>query len=395
MAKILMAHTYYPVPEYPEYIGGAEFSQVSIAEGLAARKQHEVSVLRGLPPGSPPKSWTSNGVTIYGLPVRRPYWLMDQHPRSTWQKLLWHFCDDFGPSPKGTSSLLRTLSPDVLQLGNVVGMGSALVPMARKRGIRTLQILHDYYYLCPRMTRFKGSKMCAETCISCAALTTVRRRHLPKVDHVVSVSDFMASTFKKFTPSAKVGTLYNGIPVPNARNNHKKEKAAGDLRVGYIGRISPEKGIDALLQAIPANVTATVAGHGQKEYIDSLKIKHKKNVKFVGQVDGPFEFLSEIDVLIVPSLWHEPFGRVSIEAQMMGVPVIVSNRGGLPETVRDGVTGRVVEPTVESLSDAISFFRNDRAQLANYARAAKSWSMRFTFEQMLNQVDESIQSLIR
>lgn len=393
MVKILMAHTYYPVPDFPDYVGGAEFSQVSIAEGLVGKKNHEVSVLRGLPPGSKPKSWVSNGVKIYGLPIRRPYWLMDQRPRSAWQKAVWHFWDDFGPSPKDTSSLLRALAPDILQLGNIVGIGSALVPMARRRGIRTFQILHDYYYFCPRMTRFKGSEMCADTCTSCAALTTLRRRRLLKVDHTVAVSKYMSETCNKLEPSATDGTLYNGIAVPDNGNREAKEN--GTMKVGYIGRISPEKGIDALLQALPAHVTAILAGHGQEDYINTLKMKYTKNVEFVGQVNGPFEFLREIDLLVVPSLWDEPFGRVSIEAQMIGVPVVVSNRGGLPETVRNDVTGKIVEPTVENLRAAICFFRNDRTQLLIYGRAAKAWSMKFTFENMLDQVDESIQRLVR
>jgi glycosyltransferase involved in cell wall biosynthesis len=52
----------------------------------------------------------------------------------------------------------------------------------------------------------------------------------------------------------------------------------------------------------------------------------------------------KIDVLAVPSLWHEPFGRVAIEAMAWGIPVIASRRGGLPEIVQPGVNGWLFEP---------------------------------------------------
>lgn len=60
------------------------------------------------------------------------------------------------------------------------------------------------------------------------------------------------------------------------------------------------------------------------------------------------------DVVVMPSLWPEPFGRVPVEANKLGVPAVVSNRGGLPETVVDGVTGIVAEPTPEAFAEAIA-----------------------------------------
>ena len=58
-------------------------------------------------------------------------------------------------------------------------------------------------------------------------------------------------------------------------------------------------------------------------------------------------------VVIVPSRWQEPFGRVALEALMLGTPVIASRRGGLAEIVSNGKTGILVEPNVEDIAEAL------------------------------------------
>jgi glycosyltransferase involved in cell wall biosynthesis len=59
-------------------------------------------------------------------------------------------------------------------------------------------------------------------------------------------------------------------------------------------------------------------------------------------------------VVVVPSVWQEPFGRVALEALMHGTPVVASRRGGLPEIVSDGVTGFVVEPEAAAIAEAVA-----------------------------------------
>ena len=71
----------------------------------------------------------------------------------------------------------------------------------------------------------------------------------------------------------------------------------------------------------------------------SLKGRYEpRGVRFVGRVDAS-TFLSGIDVLVVPSLWHEPFGLVLCEAMDAGVPVVASAVGGIPEIVEHGQSG--------------------------------------------------------
>lgn len=99
---------------------------------------------------------------------------------------------------------------------------------------------------------------------------------------------------------------------------------------GYLGRLSPEKGVEKFLEA-GASIGAAmrVAGDGRADYVSGLRRRHPA-VAFDGHVDAS-TFLSQIDVLVVPSLWEEPFGRVVGDAALAGVPSLVSIRGGLVE----------------------------------------------------------------
>jgi glycosyltransferase involved in cell wall biosynthesis len=88
------------------------------------------------------------------------------------------------------------------------------------------------------------------------------------------------------------------------------------------------------------------------EYARDLQRRHPE-AHWLGWVDTA-EFFSRMDVLVVPSLWPEPFGRVVTEAASAGVPVLVSRRGGLLEAagVGEGDVG-VFEPTLEDLLEAM------------------------------------------
>jgi glycosyltransferase involved in cell wall biosynthesis len=121
------------------------------------------------------------------------------------------------------------------------------------------------------------------------------------------------------------------------------------LRLGYLGRLDPLKGIEQLLLALTADLghrdwTLLVGGRGDPAYGAALKARHADpRIRFLGFVDA-HDLLSQIDVLVVPSLWEDPFPRVTFEAYAHGVPVIGSRRGGIPEGIEHTRTGLVFDP---------------------------------------------------
>ena len=102
-------------------------------------------------------------------------------------------------------------------------------------------------------------------------------------------------------------------------------RADGPLRFGYIGTLSPNKGVGWLLQQfneLGIDARLVIAGRGKLDYEAELKaLADPAKVSFVGYRDSA-SFLQGIDVLVVPSLWEEPFGLVAVEACASGVPVI-------------------------------------------------------------------------
>ncbi|MCE5294977.1 MAG: glycosyltransferase family 4 protein [Chlamydiales bacterium] len=125
------------------------------------------------------------------------------------------------------------------------------------------------------------------------------------------------------------------------------KKAPQKMRLGYIGRLIPLKGVCLLLHAIKGlDVTLTIAGCGpEKEHLVELAKKLDVPVTFLGAIKDVSGFYDSIDALIVPSI-REPLGLVAQEAALRGCPVICSKVDGLPEVVQDTKTGFCIEPTL-------------------------------------------------
>jgi glycosyltransferase involved in cell wall biosynthesis len=111
-------------------------------------------------------------------------------------------------------------------------------------------------------------------------------------------------------------------------------------------------------------------------------------IRFVGGCDDMPAAIALVDLVLAPSIGPEAFGRVSVEAQAMGKPVIVTDIGGLGETLQPGATGWLVPPNdpkqlASAMDQALSMPADERQRLAERARA---WVLgRFTAERMCRQ----------
>jgi glycosyltransferase involved in cell wall biosynthesis len=137
----------------------------------------------------------------------------------------------------------------------------------------------------------------------------------------------------------------NGIDTSHYAPNEPEDKSSRWIL--YLGRITPQKGLDTLLAAYervarhrPDVGLRIVGGETETstppEYREKLQEKAEKGagtVEFIPHVEDVRPLLAASDLLALPSEWGEPFGRVLIEAMSSGVPVIASKDGGIPEVL--------------------------------------------------------------
>ncbi len=175
------------------------------------------------------------------------------------------------------------------------------------------------------------------------------------VDLFVSPSLFLKDRFVEFgIPEEKILHSDNGFDVSSfGRIKRVREKK---VRFGYTGSLVPHKGVHVLVDAFNGLSEETARQTELKIYGDltwypdytaKLRAKAEGEGNAKARFMGPFDnkdiskVLSEIDVLIVPSIWFENSPLTIHEAFISGIPVITSNLGGMAELVRDGVSGLV------------------------------------------------------
>jgi len=146
---------------------------------------------------------------------------------------------------------------------------------------------------------------------------------------------------------------------PLDKNSSKKELGyEGKFVVLFVGRLIEVKGVTTLLNVIEKNkdnerIAFVFIGEGPLSEMMNEAAKND-NVIFLGRVkntDLPLHY-NGADVVVMPSLYEEGYGRVILEALSCGIPVIASNRGGIKEVLTDSV-GMLIEPTEEEITKAL------------------------------------------
>ncbi len=149
-----------------------------------------------------------------------------------------------------------------------------------------------------------------------------------------------------------MGTVYHGLPP----NLYHPGKGDGNY-LAFLGRVSPEKGIDRAIEiAIASKCRIKIAAKVDKvdEFYFTSQIKPLLNhplVEFIGEIDEDqkTEFLGKARALLFPINWAEPFGLVMIESMACGTPVIAFRNGSVPEVIDEGKSGFIVQSVAEAV----------------------------------------------
>jgi glycosyltransferase involved in cell wall biosynthesis len=270
--------------------------------------------------------------SVYHIfPSRNIYELFSRR-KSFSLRLVWHLINYLPLNFNDVRKWLKSEKIDAVIVHNEYGLGFSVPLAAKALGIPVIKVVHDYSIACEKATFYRRNMNCKKFCIPCKP----RRFASNFVGYsaYITVSDWMRQwllnsvRFKgtnRITPSS-IFVLYPRFKeqIPSRRAMKRKYPLA------YLGRISKEKGVDFVLDECKKwNLSIVVAGTGETHEIDSLKKRFNKAV-FLGSVE-PNSFLKEVEVLVVPSKWNEPFGRVVAEAALNGCKVMISRQPGLIE----------------------------------------------------------------
>lgn len=214
---------------------------------------------------------------------------------------------------------------------------------------------------------------------------------------IVCVSEYVRNIFLGERPAVdpgRVSVVYPGIDLTRFTSGKKGAirgslgLKADDVVVGYVGRITREKGLDDLIQAVAIlnkkginNLHAVLVGAVNPltpDYADELRSAADKDglsgrVHFCGFSKDIAAFMYDFDMLVLPSVIPETFGMVLCEGMACGKPVIATTTGAQVEIIRDGVTGLLVPPcSPERLAEALERLVGDREKADSMGQAGKA-----------------------
>ena len=155
---------------------------------------------------------------------------------------------------------------------------------------------------------------------------------------------------QKFSISKnKINVLHNGINTSIECTDIKKnKKSVRVFYIGFIGRLDVPKGVHVLIDAMRHlsghHIRLIIAGDGPLERRLQMQAESLNNVSFVGRVKESDKFLSQLDLLVVPSI-REPLGNVCLEAGLCSVPILAANVDGIPEIIENHISGELINPS--------------------------------------------------
>ena len=320
----------------------------------------------------------------------------------------------FGPRPGRWVSgglQVRVLRP----LGRLHGHPAQPVAPQLPAMLSGADIVHTHHF------RSVPTRMAALTARMLGAATAITDHGLPGkawgglvhrlFDRFLTVSEFSARLLG--APPERTQVIYGG-----ADPRRFTPDPGGDRDgVLFVGRLTPHKGIDQLIRALPAGASLRIAGSGghdprppEQGYPRLLRrLAEGRDVAFLGPVPDPGlpELYRRAAVLALPSLDRTCYGRevrvsellglAALEAMASGTPVVASRIGGLAEVVVDGETGFLVEPgDREALGDRLALLLSDRRLAARLGTNARDLVVeRFTWQACAERCLAAYQALAR
>lgn len=277
-------------------------------------------------------------------------------------------------SAKKLDNMLKTVKPDIIHIHNIhYHLTPSVLKVIYKHKIPTVMTLHDIRMFCPSGTLAQGSgkicqqKLCIKKNPVYCLINKCKNNNLKETavtlaEYIFSKSQGFYNGVDKFiTPSKALYELARESGIQENRLEHinnfidesyfKSNPVYSDNEYFlYAGRLSKEKGVHFLLEAmkILPEAKLKIAGAGpQENELKQLALSlNLNNVEFLGCLDKEklLETYNGCISTVLPCNWFEIFGLTLAESLCLGKPVIASNLGAIPEIIENGKTGIAIEP---------------------------------------------------
>ncbi|MEY3342654.1 MAG: hypothetical protein RL090_338 [Bacteroidota bacterium] len=317
--------------------------------------------------------------------------------------------------------LIREIRPDIVHVFAIyITITPSILDACREEGVPVVMSCNDYKHICPNYRLFHHGKICedckggrfynaflnncckhsfAVSAISMIEAYVHDTRNIWKknIHAFLFESEFMMKKTEEFWGKDAARLKFLGKPFNATRWNAEYRDEGYVL---YLGRLSDEKGVDILLKAMKEVPECKLKIVGDGEYrpvLEAMKSEHELvNVEFTGPKHGEEleQLFAGCRFVVVPSIWHENFPYVMMEAYARGKAVVGSDKGGIPEYIEEGKTGFVF-PSHDpiQLASIISKLWHDPSLAKQLGHNAKSFADRdFNDSAFYNRLLEIYQS---
>lgn len=387
--KIMIVNTYY----YPDMVGGAEHSVKILAENLQ-KAGNQVAVFCLNTQKKEFKKDIINGVIIYRSTGGKfnDVGLI----KSKKDKLKNYFVlTDNQSIKKEFQSALAEFMPDVVHTNNLPGLTTAVWQVCNSCNIPVIHTLRDYWLCNP----WKDKKRNGLQKLPLRMVYHINRRKLlkrsQKISFVAGPSEYIVNRFVSdgYFKNVAHQSVFNCVEIDRPKISEciklKESRKGEQICFLYAGALTEKKGVMFLLDTFETiqneNISLWICGNGSLEAQVKKYAEKDKRIRFYGKVSSEelAEKYKQSDVLIIPSVWAEPFGRVVIEANMYGNPVIASDVGGIPEIIHEMHFGKLFPPMDSQKLAEIMIYYTDRTHILEDIKNVEENIEKFSAEKQI------------
>jgi len=320
--------------------------------------------------------------------------------------------------------VLDQFKPDVVFIWGMYNLPKSLAGLAEARYPDqviyrfasywpTLPSPHEFYWRAPGRKWYSQIPKWILGHFALAMLASEVPHSRLNFKHVICVSAATRNILVEAgLPVSNARIIYTGLDVSKYLNGEQPQRLhdGASLNLLYAGRLTSDKGIETAIEAMTElifgegrrEIKLTLAGSGSTEYENHLRFLVNQAgltdyVSFLGWV-SPEEMpgvFRKSDVLLLPSVWSEPFSRVLLEGMISGLVIVATPTGGTPEIVLDGETGLLFTPgNPEDLAQKIARLVEEPELRRKLAKAGKQTIMeRFSMKKMMDDMERFLQDV--